>query len=110
MKKSVLFRILLLAVSFFAFWWLESGFKIEEISVIVKPLVFTAAVCLTFSVQLKKYLFYVILLLNSLMVFLYLMWQIPLANISGSLGIGILVVLIISYLGDLVKDGFVRKL
>lgn len=108
--KKILLRVLLTIISFFIFWWLESGFKIEDVSAIIKPLVFASSVFLTFSIRPRRYLFYVSLLFYFLMVFLYLILQINLANLAGSLGVGILIVLILSYLGDLIKNGYLEKL
>lgn len=108
--KKILLKAFFVIISFFIFWWLESGFKMEEVIAIAKPLVFTISVSAAFSIKLRGYLLYISLLFYCLMVFLYLAWQINLANLTGSLGVGILIVLILSYLGDLIKKGFVDKL
>lgn len=106
----MLLKTFFVIMSFFIFWWLESGLKIEEISAIIKPLIFALSVSMTFSIKLRRYLLYISFLFYCLMIFLYLIWQISLANLAGSLGIGILAILIFSYFGDFVKRGFVEKL
>ena len=63
-----------------------------------------------FSKKFKRVFLAVFLLLMSLMVFFYLLDDLLLATLLGNFAFSILPILLISYLPDLIKEGYVSKL
>lgn len=77
---------------------------------LIQPVVFaTMATLCFFYPSLRRYILIVALVLLILMVFTYLINKLDLSNWVGSLGFGILAILVFSYTPQLIKKGFIEK-
>lgn len=73
---------------------------------------FFASVTTAIIVQpkIRKVIFYLALGLFLAMVFLYIFRLMWLADLAGSTGLGFVVIVLISYLPELIKKGYVEKI
>ncbi len=110
MIKRLLTRIVLSVFSIFGFWYLESGFMIKNGDELIKSIIFGITLFIAMNPVYRKYLFLVCFFLLTLMTFFYLFWQITWADRFGSIGFGILVITVFSYMWQLLKNGYVEKL
>lgn len=112
MKKfRIIFILIISIVSFFIF----SGIEFEPLNQVtskyLQAFIFSATLAVSIikpSLRLK--LFYLGFLLIFLMVCFYLFGRLPTANSFASIGIGILLIVSLTYLPELFRKGFVEKL
>lgn len=112
MKKTKKF-VLNLSVSIISigvFWWLESGFALRNGDELIKSIIFAIVLFMVLIDVFKQLILWVSFSLFGIMIILYLFWQIPLSNMFGSIGFGILLIFILSYLPGLIKKGYIEKL
>lgn len=106
MKYPLAIFIFTLALIFFII--LEYGRLPDSLNGIIQPIIFAIVVVLIFiKGQYRQAILWMSSMLFFLMVFFYFLNQIPVSNWVGSLGIGILVILIFSYLPQLIKNGHI---
>lgn len=112
MKKAqiILIKFLIATFSIGLFWWLESGFKIRNGDELLKSIIFAISLFFILAYKSKRSILWLALFLLGLMVIYYLLRNIPLANFFGSIGFGMLLIFILSFIPDLVKKGFVDEL
>ena len=111
MKKTESF-FLKLFVSIFSvafFWGLESGFTLRDGDELIKSIIFAVSLFVSLFATYKKFILWISIVLLLIMILLYLLWQIPLSNMFGSIGFGMFLIFILSYIPDLIKKGFVEK-
>lgn len=105
--KVLKFLLLIFPVMFF----LNSGFSLDLNWKVVQAVIFT----IIFTViiiwpQVKKFVFYLSLVLIIFMAIFYTLRLIELADITGSTGIGLIMINLVAYLPQLVKLGYIKKL
>jgi|GEM_PF-3313969 hypothetical protein len=109
-QTEFILKNLLIFLTFFIYWWLESGFLIQEGDEIIKSIIFTFSTYLAFSIKLKKLLLWLICFALILTVIMYSFWQMPQADFFGSIGFGMMLIYIISCLPEVIKKGYIEKL
>lgn len=103
-----LISIFIFAFSLLSFLVLEYGKIPNQIADMFQPIIFASVVTTIFiKRQYRFVILRICLILLFLMVILYLLDQIIFASWIGSLGFGILVILIFSYFPKLIKDGHI---
>ncbi|TSC87770.1 MAG: hypothetical protein G01um10147_456 [Microgenomates group bacterium Gr01-1014_7] len=109
MRLLIKFLILpLILMSFFNF--LEYGFEWNRPDQFIYPIVLTLVTLIIFFVsKLRKLFLSLSLSILFLMIFLYLLNELNLANIIGSFGFALLLIVISSYIPQIIKEGFVEK-
>lgn len=112
MKISKILFILIFSVSsFFLFKIMEFELLNQAINNNFQAIIFSAT--LTVSIFQPKYrskLLYTAFFLLSVMVGFYLINQMALSNSFASIGIGMLFLILLSYLPQLIKKGYVENL
>lgn len=97
-----------LLIGFFNF--LEYGFEWNRIDQFVYPIILTLITLLIFLVsKLRKFFLISSFLILFVMIFLYLLDELNLANIVGSFGFAVLLIVVTSYMPQIVTKGFVEK-
>lgn len=111
MKKSkkIAINLFFSIVSVWGFWALESGFQLRNGDEFIKSIVFAASLFMVLSNKHKEIVLWISIFLLLIMIFFYLLWQIPLASMFGSIGFGIFVIYVFSFIPNLIKKGFVEK-
>lgn len=107
--KVIFLKLFISIISIGFFWGLESGFKLRNGDELIKSIIFAGSLFITLTGTYKKFILWVSILLLGIMIIFYLLWQIPLSSFFGSIGFGMLLIFILSYLPDLIKKGFVEK-
>ncbi len=109
-KKIILIPILIVIFTF-SFTFLEIGLEIHKITQIIQPFIFalSAVLCILYN-SLRRLILKISLVLLALMVLTYLFDNLDFANWIGSLGFGMLVIVIFSYLPILIKKGYIENL
>lgn len=94
----------------FMFIILDSGLDIKQLNLLIQPLIFAVVATISFLFEsYRKLLLFFSATVLSLMVIIYLFNQLDLANWVGSLGFGMLVIILFSYLPILVKKDSIEK-
>lgn len=102
-KNTVIFILIL---SFFLLF--NSGFRSDKLESLFQSLVFTLVLLsLIFQPWLKKAFVILSLILYVFMIILFTLDYIPIANVFGSLGFGILIISGIFCLPKLLKYGYI---
>lgn len=104
-KLKSYFKFLLLILLVPIFYYLEMGFSEFHFDKIAQSLIYTSSVFLSFNLNARKYLLFASLVLLFLMVLFFLIWRIDFANLSGSIGFGMLVIYFIGYVPQLISKG-----
>lgn len=108
-KVLIKYLVLPLFLIFF-FNFLEFGFRWNRVEKFIFPLVLTM---FTFAIvlrpELKKIFLSLSLAALLLMVFIYLIDEIIIANIIGSFGFALLIIVMSFYIPQIVKDGYLEK-
>ena len=107
--KKLIFIFILVIPLTFLFCILNEG-EISNINQLIQPFIFA----LTFSIgsfipSLRKLFLIISLSLVALMIFVYFFNLLDLSNWLGSLGYGMLLMIIFTYLPDFVKRGQIEK-
>lgn len=93
------------------FNFLEYGFEWNRAGQFIYPIILTVVTLIIFLIpKIRNFFLSLSLAVLSLMVFLYLLGELNLANIVGSFGFAILLILVVAYTPQIVKKGFVEKL
>lgn len=89
---------------------IDSNMDINEISQLYVPTVFATIIALSiFFPNIKRYLLMLSFGFMLLMLAFYFGQQIDISNWFGSLGFGALILIVISYLPKLVKNGYIDR-
>lgn len=103
-----LLGIIILFSSLVAFMLMEYGKIVISVKESILPLFFSLTVATIFlNSKFKKSIPYILIVLFVLMIILYLMNLLTLSNLVGSLGFGIFIILILSYIPQLIKNGHI---
>lgn len=95
-------------VLFFLFIILEYGHLSISFNEAIQPVILTlATILIFFQGKFRHNIFRISLIMLVLMVLFYFLNQFSVSNWIGSLGIGILTVLIISYFPEFTKNGHI---
>lgn len=107
----LLFKLLILPIFLVvSFNFLEYGFKWNRVDQFIYPLTLTIITLIIYFVpKLRKLFLISSFLILLIMIFLYLMNELNMANIIGSFGFALLLIVITSYIPDIIKKGFVEK-
>lgn len=109
MRKNILILFLsIMSVGFF--WWLESGLTLRNGDELVKSSIFAGSLFIILTGNYKRFILWISLSLLLIMIIFYLFWQIPLSSFFGSIGFGMFLIFVLSYVPDLVKNGCIEKL
>lgn len=109
-KKIILIPIFI-AIFTFSFTVLEFGLEIHMRTQLIEPFIFAlSAVFCIFYASFRRRILTISLLLLALMVSTYLFDMLDFANWIGSLGFGIFVTVIFSYLPSIIKKGYIENL
>lgn len=100
--------VIIFVVSLLIFVILEYGQIKISIKELLQPVVFASTVLAIFlNVKLRQSILWISIALISLMVILYFFNLLSSSNWVGSLGVGILVIVIFSYCPQLIKNGHI---
>ena len=110
-SKKILFILILSIGSFFAFNIMEFELLNQAINKNLQSLVFSAVIAISIiQPKLRIKLFYAAFLLLFLTAGFYLTNQTALSNSVAGIGIGIFLIVMLSYLPQLFKNGYVEKI
>lgn len=105
-----LLAVLVFVVSLIFFTLIEYGRLTTLITELFQPAIFALTLALIFlNHKLRKAIFWFSSSLFILMIVSYIFNFLQFANWAGSLGIGILIILVASYIPNLVKDGYIEE-
>lgn len=112
MNKQTKFfvKYIFILLSFFIYWWLESGFSLQEGNEIVKSVIFALSTYLAYNIKLKRLLLWLVCILFFLTLVFYLFWQLQQANFFGSIGFGMMIIFIVSFVPEFLKKGYTENL
>lgn len=106
MSVALVFLIILTII----FTILDSGLNIKQLNLLIQPLIFGVAATISFLFgSYRKLLLFFSATLLSLMIITYLFNLLDLANWIGSLGFGILIIVLFSYIPVLIKKDHIEK-
>lgn len=107
----LLFKFLILPIFLVVFFnFLEYGFKWNRVDKFIYPAILAIITLIVFLIpKLRKLFFIFSFLMFSLMVLLYLLNKLNLADIVGSFGFALLLIVISSYIPEIIKKGFVER-
>ncbi len=110
MKKKIIFAPILLVISSLIFIVLDNGSLTPQIDQLIPPVFFaiTLTLCIFFP-NFRKYLLIISVTLLILLIITYLFQILEISNWLGSLGFGMLIMIIFSYIPQLIKDGLIEK-
>jgi len=110
MLTKIIFIPILFIFFVFIFTILDTGMEVNQLVLLIQPVIFAlSAVIGIFFNALRKAILIISLALLSLMVFTYLLNLLEISNWIGSLGFGMLIIVIVSYLPNLIREGFIHK-
>lgn len=112
MKKIKLFigAVFLLIGSFTLFTYIDIGWKFDDFFKLINPFLFSISLTLmVFLPGLRKLFLYISIFLMIAMVILYLLNLLDLATWVGSLGFGLLVIMIGCFSPELIKKGCIEN-
>ena len=111
MIRRILFILILFVISFLIFNVVEFELLNQEMNKYLQSLIFSTVLILSFYRPILRIkLFYIIFLLIFAAILFYLLNQLYLSNSLASIGIGILFIVLLSYLPQLIKKGYVEDL
>lgn len=109
-NKKIISAILLTIVLTFILTLIDSDFDISHMNQFFIPAIFAVAFSLSFFYsKTRKYLLIASFGSLFLMLFFYLTGQLDVANWFGSLGFGLLIFILISYLPKLFNQGYIER-
>lgn len=110
MFKNYIKGTIIFFVSIFLFSFLEFESSIIKIDTLIKPMIFAATLSISIVLpKLRKIILFLSLLLLAVMVLIYLFNMIEIANWIGSLGFGMLFIILATYLPKLLERGYIEK-
>ncbi len=111
MGKKIIFIFILFISSFFLFNLMEFELLNQSMNKYLQSLIFSIVlVVAVFGPKVRAKLPYAVFLLLLVSVLLYILNQLSLSNSFASIGIGMLLLIMLSYLPEIIKKGFVEKL
>lgn len=88
----------------------EYGFKWNRPEKFIYPVILMILTLVIFlKTKLRKFFLILSLVILLMMIFLYLVDEINMANIVGSFGFVLLIIVVTSYMSQIVKSGFIEK-
>jgi len=107
----VLTKFLILPLFLVVFFnFSEYGFKWNRPEKFIYPVILMILTLVTFlKPTLRKFFLTWSLVILLLMIFLYLVDEIDMANIVGSFGFILLIIVVTSYMPQIIKSGFIEK-
>lgn len=110
MIKKMFIAPVLIIILTIIFTILDLGLNIKKLNLLIQPLIFAvvATISFLFGSYRKLFLFFSASLL-SLMIIVYLFNLLDIANWVGSLGFGVLIIVLCSYIPVLIKKGHIEK-
>lgn len=110
MLTKIIFIPIVFIFFVFIFTILDTGIEVNQLALLIQPIIFALCAVITiFFINLRKVILITSLTLLSLMIFTYLLNLLDKSNWIGSLGFGMLVIVALSYLPNLIKEGFIHK-
>lgn len=107
---KLLIKILLPFLLIGLFNTLEYGFEWNRIDQFVYPAVLTIITLIIFFVpRLRKLFFISAFFILSVMILIYLLGDLNLANMVGSFGLALLLIVVSSYIPQLIRKGYLEK-
>lgn len=107
---KVVLGVIIFIVSLFVFSFLEFESSLGKIDSLIQPLIFAATLSIGLCLpRFKKIILLISLSFLMVMIFTYVFNQINLSNWIGSLGFGMLVITVATYLPELIKRGYIEK-
>lgn len=108
---KVLTRFLILPLSLVVFFnFSEYGFEWNRPEKFIYPVILMILTLVIFlKTKLRKFFLTWSLVMLLLMIVLYLVGNIDMANIVGSFGFVLLIIVVTSYMPQIVKSGFIEK-
>lgn len=108
---KVLTKFLVLPLFLIVFFnFLEYGLKWNRVDKFLYPIILMVLTLVIFlKPKLRKFFLVGSLAVLLIMIFLYLVSEVNLANIVGSFGLALLIIVVTSYIGQLVKMGYIEK-
>ncbi len=106
--NKIVIKFFISTISIAFFWGLESGFTQRNGYELIKSIIFASSFFIVLTKKYKQYILWISTFLLISMIILYLLWQIQLSDLLGSIGFGMFFIFILSYLPDLVRIGFVK--
>lgn len=105
-----LLAVLVFVVSLIFFTLIEYGRLTTLITEVAQPAIFALTLALSFlNYKFRRIVFWSSCLLLILMVVLYIFNFSKFANWIGSLAMGIIIVLVASYISNFIKDGYIEE-
>lgn len=105
-----LLAVLVFVVSLIFFTLIEYGRLTTLITEVAQPAIFALTLALIFlNHKLRKAIFWFSSSLFILMIVAYIFNFLQFANWIGSLAMGIIIVLIASYISNFIKDGYIEE-
>ncbi len=103
-----LLGVIIFLLSFVIFIILEYGDITISTNELIQPFSFSLTVLILFlNSKSQKPILFIALTLLILMVILYLFNLLPTANLVGSLGVGLFIILLFSRIPELIKNGHI---
>ena len=110
MRLQFVKPLLVFVGSFIAFFFLNTGFYERPLWLVLQAAFFALVAVLMFLGKIKKiWLIYFFLVLFVGMAISILFENVFVAEVLGSTGFGLVIILLISYLPRLVRDGYLKK-
>lgn len=108
---KVLTKFLILPLFLVVFFNLsEYGFKWNRADKLIYPVILMMLTLVAFlKPKLRKFLLIGSLVILLLMIFLYLADEVNMANTVGSFGFALLIIVVISYMSQIVRMGYIEK-
>lgn len=107
----ILLRILLFLLILVLVFFLNTGFVLDSYWKIAQIVIFTITFYLIlFMSKIRRLIFIISLILVIIMGILYVFNLIEWSEIFGSTGIGLIIINLITYLSQLVKLGYIKKI
>ena len=110
-NPRLLIKYLILSLIFIGFFnFLEYGFQWNRLEEFIYPVILMlASLIIFFASKLRKFFLISSFLILLIMILLYLFNELNLANTVGSFGFALLLIVISSYIPQLIKKGFIEK-
>ncbi len=110
MNKKAIFMPIILVLFFLLFTTLDSGGDYSHIDLLIQPGIFAMILTLSiFYARFRKYFVVAAVILQAILVITYLLQMWEVSNWFGSLGFGILLISVFSYIVMLIKKGRIDR-
>lgn len=110
-KNNLLKIITIFVISFPVLFFINTGFRVDDFIKIIQSALFSLIVIIVIILpEKRKYIFILVLFLFICMFALYIFEIIQWADVLGSTGLGFILLNIISYIPQLIKLGYIKKI